>query len=87
MDFNITYKGNAAKAVNVTVELFDADNQMVAKFSGIKGQMAISNAKFWWPYTMSDTPAYLYKMKVSLDVFYLFGWWKMIAIKLWISIQ
>ena len=49
------------------MELFDADDKMVAKFDGVKGQFRIDNAKFWWPYTMSDTPAYLYKMKVRMS--------------------
>ncbi|XP_072034978.1 beta-glucuronidase-like isoform X2 [Amphiura filiformis] len=64
IDFSIAH---ISGAVNVTVELFDAANQLIAKYSGTKGKLTVKNAKFWWPYTMSDTPAYLYKMKVNVS--------------------
>lgn len=53
----------------MSYELLDRDGRVAASNSGIKmfsGKMTVFNPTLWWPIGMSDTPGYLYTLKVSL---------------------
>ncbi|CAG7731679.1 unnamed protein product, partial [Allacma fusca] len=53
------------RAIDVTVELHDQDGNVVGSAVGSSGEIAVPNAKLWWPYTMvqNDRDAgYLYKL-------------------------
>ncbi|XP_064612321.1 beta-glucuronidase-like isoform X2 [Liolophura sinensis] len=63
---NYTVVPAAASGATVAVVIEDANGQQVASGSGVSGKLTVSNAKLWWPYTMSSTPAYLYTFKVTL---------------------
>ena len=54
--------------VKVEYELYDKNSEIVATTAGAElynGELNISNVNLWWPVGMSDTPAYLYNLKVS----------------------
>ncbi|CAG7834547.1 unnamed protein product [Allacma fusca] len=56
------------QAVDVTVELQDQDGKVVGTAVGSSGEIAVPNAKLWWPFTMvqNDSDAgYLYTLVVS----------------------
>ncbi|XP_071946566.1 beta-glucuronidase-like [Antedon mediterranea] len=65
VNYNITVKG-INSSVNYSISLSDADEIEVAKCLKPSGQLNVSNANFWWPYTMSDRPAYLYTLTVKV---------------------
>ena len=56
------------ESVKVQYMLFDQKRNIVANASGTglyNGTLIVPNVNPWWPVGMSDTPAYLYILKVS----------------------
>ncbi|CAG7830199.1 unnamed protein product [Allacma fusca] len=56
------------QAVGVTVELHDQEGNVVGNAVGSSGEIAVSNAKLWWPFTMVENDkdaAYLYTLVVT----------------------
>ena len=52
----------------MTYELLDREGRVAAFGSGAKmfsGEMTVFNPTLWWPIGMSDTPGYLYTLKVN----------------------
>lgn len=48
------------------VEVIDMDGFIVGRQNGSQGQITVTNANFWWPYTMTaEKPGYMYTLKVS----------------------
>ncbi len=57
--------------LDITYELFSAKGSKVASAKGqalFKTVLNVSDVKLWWPIGMSPKPAYLYKLKVSLNI-------------------
>jgi len=55
----------------VAVALVDKQNQVVATGSAAVGNLQVTNAKLWWPYTMvanASDAGYLYTLRVSTIV-------------------
>ncbi|KAL5017218.1 hypothetical protein ScPMuIL_006807 [Solemya velum] len=54
------------------VEVIDMDGFIVGRQNGSQGQITVTNANFWWPYTMTaEKPGYMYTLKVhAWDDFY-----------------
>ena len=53
----------------MSYELLDREGRVAAFGSGAKmfsGEMTVFNPTLWWPIGMSDTPGYLYTLKVNL---------------------
>ncbi|CAG7734111.1 unnamed protein product [Allacma fusca] len=56
------------QAVNVIVELEDQEGTVVGRAEGSDGEIAVPNAKLWWPFTMvpdDEDAGYLYTLKVT----------------------
>ena len=52
----------------MTYELLDKEGRVAAFGSGanmFSGEMTVFNPTLWWPIGMSDTPGYLYTLKVN----------------------
>ncbi|KHJ40650.1 glycosyl hydrolase family 2, sugar binding domain protein [Trichuris suis] len=52
--------------VNVAVELRTMDDVLIFRQNGLQNSKIIPEVKIWWPYGMSDKPAYLYKFTIIL---------------------
>ncbi|XP_044532309.1 beta-glucuronidase [Gracilinanus agilis] len=50
------------------VLLWDKEGRVVAKGTGVRGQLEVPSAQLWWPYLMHEQPAYLYSLEVTLVV-------------------
>ena len=56
----------------IQVEVLDARGRRVAKASGSVGSIEITDAIFWWPYSMNGTHhGYLYTLKVGNIIIHL----------------
>ncbi|XP_033101057.1 beta-glucuronidase-like [Anneissia japonica] len=64
--YNISVEG-ASSPVTYTIRLLDADGIEVAFGQKESGQLNITNAHLWWPYTMSYHSAYLYTLMVQVQ--------------------
>ena len=72
--FSSTVSSTESDAVNVSMnyELVDKAGNVVASAEGsdlFEGTLVVNNPKLWWPIGMSDQPAYLYSLKVWLNIF------------------
>ncbi|XP_071946567.1 beta-glucuronidase-like [Antedon mediterranea] len=68
VDYVIHVKGSGCSSmVSYKIRLLDADGHEVAIGQTASGQLLVPNANLWWPYTMSDHPAYLYTLKVRVE--------------------
>lgn len=59
----------------MSYELLDRKGRVVASVGGQKmfgGEMTVFFPTLWWPIGMSDTPGYLYTLKVSSVFFFVF---------------
>ena len=53
----------------MSYEILDREGRVAASVGGVKmlsGEMTVFNPSLWWPIGMSDTPGYLYTLKVNL---------------------
>ncbi|XP_076330866.1 beta-glucuronidase-like isoform X4 [Tachypleus tridentatus] len=55
------------KSPSCHVEVFDMDNDLVARGKKCQDVITVRNAKFWWPVGMHPQPGYLYTLKVTLE--------------------
>lgn len=61
----VHYKATAlSSTTHLVVNAIDANGQTVQYDKGLEGVMVLPNVHLWWPFTMSDSPAYLYTLKV-----------------------
>ncbi|XP_072496191.1 beta-glucuronidase [Notamacropus eugenii] len=66
VNYEIVVKSN--ENFELELLLWDKEGRVVAKGTGVRGQLAVPNAQFWWPYLMHEQPAYLYSLEVTLEV-------------------
>ncbi|XP_077995272.1 beta-glucuronidase-like [Glandiceps talaboti] len=69
VNYQVVVGGGGGGQGNVSsqVDLYDKDgNNVSSQKDKLQGQLSVSNAHFWWPYTMSNDSAYLYTLKVSI---------------------
>ncbi|XP_071116062.1 beta-glucuronidase-like [Haliotis cracherodii] len=66
VNFNVD-SGGSPGATSVKVEVVDKAGNVVGSADRMSGVITVTNPHLWYPYTMTtDTPAYLYVLKVSL---------------------
>ncbi|CAG2166055.1 unnamed protein product [Oppiella nova] len=70
-------RSNLSASVECIIDVLDKKGNKVADNKGFSGVITITNATFWWPYTMDPNPGYQYTLKVLLtdsgktvDVYY-----------------
>nr|CAD7454601.1 unnamed protein product [Timema tahoe] len=70
VEYTIVYAGDSGDIddLNITLILYDRDDQIVATSSGAKGELRIPDVNLWWPYLMHPDPAYLYTLQVNLTL-------------------
>lgn len=69
--FSSTVSSLSVVNVSMNYELVDKAGSVVASAEGsdlFKGTLVVKNPKLWWPIGMSDQPAYLYTLKVWLNI-------------------
>ena len=68
INYNVEYKVDSnSQDVKVGVKVFDMKNKLSLKTEGsFNGTLTISNATFWWPFTMRQNPGYQYSIQFSL---------------------
>lgn len=71
LKFSSTVSSSTVVNVSMTYELVDKAGSVVASAEGsdlFEGTLVVKNPKFWWPIGMNDQPAYLYTLKVWLNI-------------------
>ena len=69
--FSSTVSSSSVVNVSMNYELIDKAGSVVASAEGsnlFKGTLVVKNPKLWWPIGMSAQPAYLYTLKVWLNI-------------------
>ncbi|XP_077995445.1 beta-glucuronidase-like [Glandiceps talaboti] len=67
VNYQVVVDGGGQGNVSSQVDLYDKDgNNVSSQKDKLQGQLSVSNAHFWWPYTMSNDSAYLYTLKISI---------------------
>lgn len=68
--YSVMLRGPNKSNSSVSVEVYDAQDHLVAQSKSLKGEIVLSNPNLWWPRGMHPVAGYLYTLKVvcSLQV-------------------
>lgn len=75
--YSVTHSETTAKP-ECSVDVLDQKGNKVSSHKGFSGDITVTNATLWWPFTTNPNPGYQYTLRVSLtnsekviDVYYL----------------
>ncbi|XP_067936810.1 beta-glucuronidase-like [Watersipora subatra] len=63
IDYEATTEATTA---NLMLTVLDAEKKLVAVGKGLHGSIVVPDAHLWWPFTMSNSSAYLYTLQLSV---------------------
>ena len=63
---NVTLMNRLGEAVAISVQSLSLCGGCSTPVSQITGSITVNNPQLWWPWDMSDTPAYLYVLQVGI---------------------
>lgn len=64
--YSVELGGLKASSHSVMVEIYDAQQRLVAQSKSLQGEIRVTNPNLWWPRGMNESVGYLYTLKVFL---------------------
>ena len=63
---NVTLMSRLGETVSISVQSLSLCGGCSSPVSQITGSITVNDPQLWWPWDMSDTPAYLYVLQVGI---------------------